>query len=114
MLMPTPVPQKGWEIVGAYLAGIFLGIPALLIFIIIHLGVVDMACDCVPLGIFPDWATGSRIIAAIFTGVPLGLADWFVWTRWRSHRLETRLARAYREKHMHPLLRTVNAPTDDE
>ena len=84
MLMPTPVPQKGWEIVGAYLAGIFLGIPALLIFIIIHLGVVDMACDCVPLGIFPYWSTASRIIAAIFTRVPLCPADRFLWIRWRS------------------------------
>lgn len=111
--MPTPVPQKGWEITGVYLAGIFLGIPALLIFAFIHLGVIDMACGCVPLGLFPDWGGGVRIFAALFTGIPLGFADWFVWTRWRSHRLETRLAKAYREKHMHPLMRKKDARTDD-
>ncbi len=98
--MPTPVPHKGWEIVGAYLALIFLGIPALLLLILIHLGVVDLICNCVPFGLFTDLTPGSRIFAAGVTAIPVGLADWFVWTRWRSYRRESKWANAYREKHL--------------
>jgi cadmium resistance protein CadD (predicted permease) len=99
MSSPERVPVKLHNRVVIYLGIIFIGLPILGIWVFFHLSAIDLICKCVPYNMFPEWAPTSIWIAGLFTLIPLLFADWFVWTRWRSYRMEEKLAKIYAEKH---------------
>jgi hypothetical protein len=98
MSSPTPVREKRWVRIVYYPAIALLGIPALFIWGLLHLAAIDFACNCTPIGEL-TFATDLRIVGVIVTGVPLLIADWFVWWKWRAHRRNEKWAKAYAEKH---------------
>jgi cadmium resistance protein CadD (predicted permease) len=99
MTSPTPVPVRLRDRLAIYIAIVFMGIPALGIWIYIHLGAIDLICSCVPGDLFPKWAPESSAIGGIFTLLPMLFANWYLWTRWRSYRLAKKVAAEYQEKH---------------
>ena len=99
MTTPTRVPVKLRHRLSIYFAFIWLGIPVLLFWIFIHMGAVDLICNCVPGRFFPKWAPETRMIGGVVTLAAILFADWFLWVRWRSYRREKKWAAAYTEKH---------------
>lgn len=98
MSSPTPVRDKLWVRIVYYPAIIFFGIPAITIWVLLHVSAIDFACNCTPIGEI-IFATDLRISGAILTGAPLLIADWFVWWKWRDHRRKVKQAKAYAEEH---------------
>ena len=92
--VPIPLRNK----ISVYLGIIFIGLPALGIWVFIHLSAIDLICDCVPYNIFTEWTPTSIWIAGLLTLIPLIFADWFVSTQWRSYRMERKILKSLRGK----------------
>ncbi len=98
MTSPTPVREKLWVKLLFYPALIFIGLPALVVWVGMHLVGLSFICDCAVIP-SPDWAFASRWFGAIVVMIPLLLADWFVIWKWRDHRRKEKWAKKYAAEH---------------
>ena len=98
MSSPTPVHQKLWIKLFFWPALILLGLPAICLWIVFHMVAVNFACDCMPIA-GPNWGGFVRGFGAIWTGVPLLIADWFVIWKYRDFKRKEKWAKKYTEEH---------------
>ena len=98
MSSPTPVHQKRWVKLFFWPAVILLGLPAICLWIVFHMVAVNFACDCMPIA-GPNWGGFVRGFGAIWTGVPLLIADWFVIWKYRDFKRKEKWAKKYMEEH---------------
>jgi hypothetical protein len=98
MSSPTPVHQKRWIKLFFWPAVILLGLPAICLWIVFHMVAVNFACDCMPIA-GPNWGGFVRGFGAIWTGVPLLIADWFVIWKYRDFKRKEKWAKKYTEEH---------------
>ena len=98
MSSPTPVREKHWVKLLFWPAAIFLGIPALAVWTMIHLSAIEFACACTPI-VAPEWAAETRYMGAIFTGVPILIADWFVIWKYRDFKRKEKWEKKFTEEH---------------
>ena len=96
MSSPTPVRDKRWVKLLYLPALLFLGIPSLYVWALIHLSAIEFACACTPITT-PEWAAGARVFGAIFTGVPVLIADWFVIWKYRDFKRKQKWEKKYTE-----------------
>ncbi|HIK88189.1 MAG TPA: hypothetical protein EYG09_00830 [Dehalococcoidia bacterium] len=112
MSSPTPVRNKLWVRIVYYPAVVFLGIPTLAIWVLLHVAAIDFACNCMPIGEL-EFTPELQVFGAILTGVPLLFADWFVWWKWRDYRRKEKWAKAYAKEHASWYSKTGNdRPTE--
>lgn len=94
MSSPTPVREKHWSRYFFWPGLIYLGVPALGLWALIHMAAIDFACDC--LGYAPNkWAVPLRVFGAIVIGVPTLFADWFVFWKYREIRRKKKWEEQY-------------------
>ena len=94
--VPIPLRNK----IAVYLGIILIGLPVLVIWVFFHLSAIDLSCNCVPYNMFPEWTPTSIWIFGLLILTPLLFADWSVWTRWRSYRMEKKFSKIYAERHV--------------
>jgi hypothetical protein len=98
MSSPTPVREKRWVKILYWPALIFLGIPALYVWALLHLAGAEFACACTPI-VAPEWAPESRVIGGIIILVPLLIADWFVIWKYRDFKRKEKWEKKYTDQH---------------
>ena len=98
MSSPIPVREKHWVKLLFWPAAIFLGIPALAVWAVIHLSAIEFACACTPI-VAPEWAVDARYTGAIFIGVPVLIIDWFVIWKYRDFKRKEKWEKKFTEEH---------------
>ncbi len=98
MSSPTPVREKRWVKLLFWPAAIFIGIPAALIWILLHMVAANFACDCMGI-VTPDWHVVSRTFGTIVVGIPVLLADWFVIWKYRDFKRKEKWEKKYTAEH---------------
>jgi hypothetical protein len=49
--------------------------------------------------LFPEWSVGANTLGGVVSLLAMMFGNWYLWTRWRSYRLEKKVAAAYQKKH---------------